>query len=204
MKYSITKSNLLKSKNKDLSKSIRTKDSNDNPLLELIKDNLGCLGIWLFLFVMVGFLFLLKQCEQSTTVDTYLSKYNFEKARKAAQDLPDGPTSMWSGNVTNRNFEESDKAKALYLIIGQEAAFYIQNKQYEKALQTADELFSLFSEYQDTPDPDQAYDDIVSKIVNALIRETNYDYAKKITVSFKSDQEREAALERIKQIESQK
>jgi hypothetical protein len=91
----------------------------------------------------------------------------------------------------------------LYLIIGKETAFYIQQKQYEKAIQVADEIFPLFAGYADTPDPDNAYDDIVSKVIDALIRDSNYEYAKKITVYFKSGDKRAIALEKINQIELQ-
>ena len=158
----------------------------------------GVIGLTTYSFIKYNFL------DKKTSVDACLSRYDFENARKAAQDLSDGPTSSWDGHITSHNFVESDKAKALFLIIGQEAAFYIQHKQYEKALQTADELYSLFSGYTATPNPDKAYDDIVNKIFTALIRDSNFDYAKKITVSFKSNEERIAALEKIKQIESQK
>jgi len=204
MKYGIIRSNLKKTERTENRKRNRIGDPNESSLLDLIRDNSGFLSFAAIVIGMFAFIFAMKSCEQNTSVDAYLSKYDFEKARKAAQDLPDGPTSMWDGNVTNHNFEESDKAKALFLIIGQEAAFYIQQKQYEKALQAAGEIHSLFSGYEATPDPDQSYDDIVNKIVDGLIRDSNYDFAKKISVSFKSYQERESALERIKQSESQK
>jgi hypothetical protein len=184
---------------------MKLKASSRKPsFFKLITDNIGGIGTFALLAGMFIFIFVSKCHYDNTTVEAYLSKYDFENARKAAQELSDGRSSMWDGHTTTYTYQDSDKAKTKFLIISQEAAYYIKNKQYEKALQTADEIFSLFSNYQHSPDPDKSYDDIVNKIINALIRDSDFDYAKKIVVSFKSSDERTNALEKIKQIETQK
>lgn len=200
MKYNISSSNLNNEKKK---KQSNRKKSSENLLILFIKSNSQWLSLVLLVLGMLVFSFSMKYCEQNTSVDAYLSRYNFEKARKAAQELPDGPTSSWDSHVTSHVFIESDKAKALLLIISQEVAYCIQQKQYEKAIQTANEIFALFSNYDLPPDANQTYDDILNKIVESLIRDSNYDYAKKITVSYKSDEARVNALEKIRQIETQ-
>ena len=132
MKYSISKSAQGNRANSGKRFPRRREGYGSTILKNILSDNSGWLSLLGLLAGLLIFIFSMKQCEENTSVEAYLSKYNFEKARKAAQKLSDGPTSAWDGHVTSHVFNESDKAKAMHLIISQECAYSIQQKQYEK------------------------------------------------------------------------
>ncbi len=137
-----------------------------------------------------------------TVVEEYTNNKMFDEAKKIAARMDDGKISAWDGKQTTFTYKESDRAKAFFNIHNKEINYYIENKKYEKALTSANELYNLLKNYPDAPDKDVAFDEFINSIVNSLLKDAKYDDAKNYTLEFKNVSNKEKAMENIKQFQN--